>query len=78
MGERGHDADPQSRRPRFARHRLVEVDDGGLLDALLSTEDPTSDAPAEDDPTPGRHDTLTGEGSPRDESSNPQTQRPQE
>jgi proteasome alpha subunit len=61
-------------RPRRTFRRIG----GGLLDALLSTEDPTSDAPAEDDPTPGRHDTLTGEGSPRDESSNPQTQRPQE
>lgn len=61
-------------RPRRTFRRIG----GGLLDALLSTEDPTSDAPAEDDPTPGRHDTLTGEGTPRDESSNPQTQRPQE
>jgi proteasome alpha subunit len=61
-------------RPRRTFRRIG----GGLLDALLSREDPTSDAPAEDDPTPGRHDTLTGEGSPRDESSNPQTQRPQE
>jgi proteasome alpha subunit len=61
-------------RPRRTFRRIG----GGLLDALLSTEDPTSDAPAEDDPTPGRHDTLTGEGTPRDESTNPQTQRPQE
>ncbi|KRF24952.1 proteasome subunit alpha [Phycicoccus sp. Soil803] len=61
-------------RPRRTFRRIG----GGLLDALLSTDDPTSDAPAEDDPTPGRHDTLTGEGSPRDEASNPQTQRPEQ
>src|SRR5689334_8289324 len=60
-------------RPRRTFRRIG----GGLLDALLSTEDPTHDIPAEDDPTPGRHDTLTGE-SPRDESTNPQTQRPTE
>ena len=61
-------------RPRRTFRRIG----GGLLDALLSTEDPTSDAPSEDDPTPGRHDTLTGEGSPRDDTTNPQTQRPEE
>jgi proteasome alpha subunit len=60
-------------RPRRTFRRIG----GGLLDALLSTEDPTHDIPAEDDPTPGRHDTLTGE-SPRDEATNPQTQRPAE
>jgi proteasome alpha subunit len=60
-------------RPRRTFRRIG----GGLLDALLSTDDPTRDAPSEDDPTPGRHDTLTGEGSARDDSSNPQTQRPQ-
>ncbi|WP_270888018.1 proteasome subunit alpha [Pedococcus sp. 5OH_020] len=59
-------------RPRRTFRRIG----GALLEALLSTEDPTHDAPEEDDPTPGRHDTLTG-GSPRDESSNPQTQRSQ-
>jgi proteasome alpha subunit len=59
-------------RPRRTFRRIV----GGLLDALLSTEDPTRDAPAEDDPTPGRHDTLTGETSVRDVSSNPETQLP--
>ncbi len=58
-------------RPRRTFRRIV----GGLLDALLSTEDPTHDAPSDDDPTPGRHDTLTGEGSARDDSTNPQTQR---
>ncbi len=60
-------------RPRRTFRRIG----GGLLDALLSTEDPTHDAPPEDDRTPGRHDTLTGE-SPREESTNPQTQRPTE
>jgi len=59
-------------RPRRTFRRIV----GNLLDALLSKDDPTSDAPATDDPTPGRHDTLTGEGSHREESTNPQTQRP--
>jgi proteasome alpha subunit len=59
-------------RPRRTFRRLG----GGLLEALLSSEDPTRDAPVEDDPTPGRHDTLTGEGSVRDSSGNPQTQRP--
>jgi proteasome alpha subunit len=61
-------------RPRRTFRRLG----GSLLEALLSSEDPTRDAPPEDDPTPGRHDTLTGEGSVRDHSSNPQTQRPEE
>ena len=59
-------------RPRRTFRRLG----GALLEALLSTEDPTHDAPSEDDRTPGRHDTLTGEGTVRDESTNPQTQRP--
>jgi proteasome alpha subunit len=45
-------------RPRRTFRRIG----GGLLTALLSKDDPTSDAPAVDDPTPGRHDTLTGEG----------------
>ena len=44
-------------RPRRTFRRLV----GPLLDALLSSEDPTADLPADDEPTPGRHDTLTGE-----------------
>ena len=44
-------------RPRRTFRRL----EGPLLDALLSSEDPTRDVPADDDPTPGRHDTLTGE-----------------
>ena len=59
-------------RPRRTFRRIG----GALLEALLSTEDPTHDAPSEDDRTPGRHDTLTGEGTVRDESTNPQTQRP--
>jgi len=58
-------------RPRRTFRRLG----GQLLTALLSTDDPTTDAPDLDDPTPGLHDTLTGEG-PRDASTNPQTQRP--
>ncbi|HEV7196367.1 MAG TPA: proteasome subunit alpha [Pedococcus sp.] len=61
-------------RPRRTFRRIG----GGLLTALLSKDDPTHDAPPEDDPGPGRHDTLTGEASPRDESTNPQTQRPQD
>jgi proteasome alpha subunit len=67
-------------RPRRTFRRIG----GPLLDALLSRDDPTHDAPVEDDPTPGRHDTLTGEASEggetrssdRDVSTNPQTQRP--
>jgi len=49
-------------RPRRTFRRVA----GPLLDALLSSEDPTTDVPADDDPTPGRHDTLTGESSPVD------------
>jgi len=49
-------------RPRRSFRRLA----GPLLDALLSREDPTIDVPTEDDPTPGRHDTLTGESAPAD------------
>ena len=60
-------------RPRRTFRRIG----GSLLQALLSKDDPTRDAPSVDDPTPGRHDTLTGEGAPREESSNPQTQRPE-
>jgi proteasome alpha subunit len=44
-------------RPRRAFRRLA----GPLLERLLRADDPTSDAPHEDDPRPGRHDTLTGE-----------------
>jgi proteasome alpha subunit len=44
-------------RPRRTFRRLA----GPLLDALLSSDDPTIDVPVEDDPAPGRHDTLTGE-----------------
>ncbi len=44
-------------RPRRTFRRI----EGPLLDALLSTDSPIRDVPADDDPTPGRHDTLTGE-----------------
>jgi len=42
-------------RPRRAFRRLA----GQLLERLLAPEDPTTDAPASDDPRPGRHDTLS-------------------
>lgn len=58
-------------RPRRTFRRIG----GALLEALLSPQDPTHDAPSEDEPRPGHHDTLTG-GVPRDASTNPQTQRP--
>ncbi|MFN0280689.1 MAG: proteasome subunit alpha [Kineosporiaceae bacterium] len=45
-------------RPRRAFRRLA----GPLLGRLLAPDDPTTDAPHTDDPTPGLHDTLTGEG----------------
>jgi proteasome alpha subunit len=61
-------------RPRRTFRRIG----GSLLTALLSKDDPTRDAPSTDDPTPGRHDTLTGEADVRDESTNPETQRPQD
>jgi len=51
-------------RPRRTFRRLV----GPLLDALLSSENPTTDLPADDESTPGRHDTLTGETAPVDPS----------
>jgi proteasome, alpha subunit, bacterial type len=44
-------------RPRRTFRRI----EGPLLDALLSSDDPTRDVPATDEPTPGHHDTLTGE-----------------
>lgn len=47
-------------RPRRTFRRLA----GPLLDALLSSENPTKDVPADDDAAPGRHDTLTGEAAP--------------
>ncbi len=47
-------------RPRRTFRRLA----GPLLVALLSTEDPTTDVPADDDRTPGHHDTLTGDATP--------------
>ncbi|HET7474822.1 MAG TPA: proteasome subunit alpha [Dermatophilaceae bacterium] len=69
-------------RPRRTFRRLA----GPLLEALLSSEDPTTDVPLQDDPTPGSHDTLTGQAAdesagqsgpstPREETTNPQTQR---
>jgi proteasome alpha subunit len=59
-------------RPRRTFRRIG----GSLLDALLSKDDPTRDAPSTDDPTPGPHDTLTGGAPARDDSTNPETQRP--
>jgi proteasome alpha subunit len=47
-------------RPRRTFRRLA----GPLLDALLSSEDPTTDVPADDDRAPGRRDTLTGDAAP--------------
>jgi len=47
-------------RPRRTFRRI----EGPLLEALLSSDNPTRDVPADDDPTPGRHDTLTAEGTP--------------
>jgi proteasome alpha subunit len=56
-------------RPRRTFRRI----EGPLLEALLSSDNPTRDVPADDDPTPGRHDTLTAEAAPtkRDESDLP-------
>jgi proteasome alpha subunit len=45
-------------RPRRAFRRLA----GPLLERLLRTDDPTTDVPLTDDPRPGLHDTLTGDG----------------
>ena len=47
-------------RPRRAFRRLA----GPLLERLLQPDDPTSGVPHTDDPRPGLHDTLTGEGQP--------------
>jgi proteasome alpha subunit len=63
-------------RPRRKFRRIA----GRLLEALHSREDPTKDAPEVDDRTPGHHDVLTGDVGqeslvPRDEATNPQTQR---
>jgi len=52
-------------RPRRTFRRLA----GPLLDALLSSENPTKDVPADDDAAPGRHDTLTGDTALSGESS---------
>jgi proteasome alpha subunit len=64
-------------RPRRKFRRIG----GRLLEALLSKEDPTVNAPDVDDGTPGHHDLLTGDPTeasrtPREETTNPQTQRP--
>jgi proteasome alpha subunit len=45
-------------RPRRAFRRLA----GPLLERLLEPDGPASDVPRTDDPRPGLHDTLTGEG----------------
>ncbi|EWT00868.1 proteasome subunit alpha [Intrasporangium oryzae NRRL B-24470] len=45
-------------RPRRAFRRIV----GPLLDRLLSTEDPTADAPRSDETHPGHPDILSGNG----------------
>ena len=39
---------------------------GPLLEALLSSEDPTMDVPADDELAPGPRDKLTGEGAAAD------------
>ncbi len=52
-------------RSRRAFRRLA----GSLLEKLLTPGDPTTDAPSTDDPTPGLHDTLTGEHSSSGETS---------
>lgn len=49
-------------RPRRTFRRLA----GPLLDALLSSEDPTTEVPSDDDRAPGRHDTLTGDAAATD------------
>jgi proteasome alpha subunit len=46
-------------RSRRAFRRIA----GSLLERLLAPEDPTTDVPSTDDPRPGLHDTLTGDGS---------------
>jgi proteasome alpha subunit len=50
-------------RPRRAFRRLA----GPLLERLLRADDPTTDVPHHDDPRPGLHDTLTGEGETGDQ-----------
>ncbi|WP_082220878.1 proteasome subunit alpha [Luteipulveratus halotolerans] len=62
-------------RPRRTFRRVG----GALLEALLSQDDPTSDVPSSDDPTPGSHEVLTGEHSDAEagqRTTNPQTQQP--
>ncbi len=44
-------------RPRRTFRRIA----GTLLTALLSQDDPTTDAPSDDDQSPGHHDILTGD-----------------
>jgi proteasome alpha subunit len=58
-------------RPRRTFRRIG----GALLRDLLNHTSRVTDAPSVDDATPGHHDILTGEA-PREESTNPQTQRP--
>ena len=58
-------------RPRRTFRRVS----GSLLRALLNTDDPTSAVPSADEPVPGHHDELTGEGTA---TTNPQTQREHE
>ena len=58
-------------RPRRTFRRIA----GTLLHDLLNHTSRVTDAPSVDDATPGHHDILTGEA-PREESTNPQTQRP--
>jgi proteasome alpha subunit len=48
-------------RARRAFRRLA----GSLLERLLRADDPTTDVPHIDDPRPGLHDTLTGDGTER-------------
>ncbi|AKU16996.1 proteasome subunit alpha [Luteipulveratus mongoliensis] len=65
-------------RPRRTFRRVS----GPLLVALLNHDDPTSDVPSQDDPTPGSHNVLTGESGESVEpgdaglaSTNPETQQ---
>ncbi len=52
------------RRPRRTFRRI----EGPLLEALTDADDPTRDAPSQDDPRPGHHDVLSGdEGEAQDE-----------
>ena len=59
-------------RPRRTFRRIT----GPLLGRLLNSEDPTSDAPSLDDAPIEADDAPGPGGSPRDATTNPQTQRP--